>query len=170
MAAESKKKGDISEVEALRYYLGYDWTVSIPFGDNARFDLVVHPKKDQRESFRVQVKTLRRKSPETLYADLTSNTGARGKKSRYSCDEVDEFFLFWPGDESQGPTCYRAPVDKVRDRKNPDLVQSSIRLRTGGTGRKNSRWAKDFEAKPALPQEMDKLREFNRRLRRLRAA
>ena len=163
----SKQKGDISEIEALRYYMSYDWTVSIPFGDNARFDLVVHPLRKSQKALRIQVKTMRRFSDETLIAELTSNTGARGQKSRYRQDEVDEFFLFWPGDNLLEPSYFRVSVDKVRDNKNPELVQTCFTIRTGGKGQKNSHWSKDFLAPPADFQHMELWRDRSAKAKRL---
>lgn len=55
----SKSKGDISEAKCLTRFLEKGWRVYLPFGDNARCDMIVERSEGILE--KVQVKTARMK-------------------------------------------------------------------------------------------------------------
>ncbi len=96
----SKSIGDRAEAKIFSACVERGWTVSLPFGDNARYDMVVDAPN--RGLMRVQVKSAscNTRNDRGITASLTSNSlGAKdhGKHHPYSVDEVDVFALYFPG-------------------------------------------------------------------------
>ena len=50
----TKVKGGCAEVEALRFFMGKGYTASLPFGENAPYDLVV--ESPAKRLYRIQVR------------------------------------------------------------------------------------------------------------------
>lgn len=83
----TKEIGDVSEASVIAHFLKRGFLVSVPFGDRARYDLVVEAYK---KLYRIQIKTIQY-YPSFLQLRAYSITTKNGKyiKNVYSSGEVD---------------------------------------------------------------------------------
>ncbi|MGW1498955.1 group I intron-associated PD-(D/E)XK endonuclease [Streptomyces mirabilis] len=116
-----KARGELTEAIVLAKLIEYGYSVSMPFGDNRRYDMIVD---DGRRLHRIQVKTARDgRSPGTIEFNTASVHPISGKKSRYD-GQIEAFIAYHPGSHE----FYCVPVDDCRG--------NVFLLRTGPT--KNS--------------------------------
>jgi hypothetical protein len=124
----TKRVGDASEARVLSALLDRDYAVSIPFGDNDPYDLVVEAG---RGFHRVQVKTGWMEDSRIRFK-TASKTTVDGDTVRqdYAPEEVDAFAVRCRETED----CYWVPFDDA-GRKNtylrvetPDIDHPSVRL------------------------------------------
>jgi hypothetical protein len=136
----SKTKGDISESVILSYFLRAGKSVSVPFGDNQRYDLLV----DQMDGniLRVQCKTGKLTEDRSIlrFDTCSSYEHRNGGKKSYR-EEVDLIAVYSP------------ELDKVYVISVKDIGLKSGYLRIIPTSRKtkNVRLAKDYEFIPSEP-------------------
>ncbi len=125
-----KYVGEVSEAAILAKLISRGYPVSIPFGDNQRYDLIVERKSGLK---RVQCKTGRLFRGVIGFA-LRSFTDGKD----YS-DSIDAFAVFCPENEK----IYWIPIKVVAGRTR------SLYLRVSEEYRKSNGykilWAKDFE-------------------------
>jgi hypothetical protein len=96
-AGNTKSVGDETEVAVLHELVEAGWSVSIPFGDNDKYDLVVD---DGDELYRVQCKTAWRNKPETIRFNTHSQTTRGGEYHESTYDEAaDAFVVRFPENE-----------------------------------------------------------------------
>lgn len=93
----SKQTGDRTEARCLHALLECGYSVSIPFGDNDRYDLIVDTGS---RLVRVHCKTAWRKSG-TIRFNTHSQTTSDGKYHETTYDETIDGFLVYdpPGDD-----------------------------------------------------------------------
>jgi hypothetical protein len=129
----SKAVGDVTQAQVLAALLSRGKKVLVPFGDNARYDLVV----EQRGVFtRVQCKTGRIDRGAVVFAVASSQYHRGGKRSSYH-GQVDAFGVFCPDNGK----AYIIPIADL-----PLMREAKLRL----TSPKNSqvkgiRWAARYE-------------------------
>jgi PD-(D/E)XK endonuclease len=127
----SKAKGEISEGHVIAHLLKRGYSVSMPFGDNQRYDLIWD---DGERLWRAQVKTARLRQGCIVF-NCTSINGFTGKRTGYE-GQIDLFLVYSPDTDK----VYRVPVS--------DAAASSIMLRiepTRGGPKTTIRWAADYE-------------------------
>lgn len=120
-------KGNIAELAIALDCSKKGYQVSIPFGENAPYDLIVGI---QKKLIRVQVKYLTMRKNGTISVPSTSTTGVK-----YTSDNIDYIAAYCPTNDS----IYWINVD--------ELAHSSIALRieeSKNNQAKNVRWAKDY--------------------------
>jgi hypothetical protein len=97
----------VSESAVLSALLRCGVSVSVPFGDNDRYDIVVD---DEGELLRVQCKTGSWVNGTVRFRLYSSTTEAGGRVDRsYSAGEVDAFAVFAPWNER----VYWVPVSET---------------------------------------------------------
>jgi hypothetical protein len=108
--ANPKDTGDETEAKAIHELIACGYSVSIPFGDNDPYDLIV----DDRELYRVQCKTAWRNKENTIRFNTHSQTTANGAyhENTYQ-DEIDAFLVRHPGNE----TLYWIDIDEATEQK-----------------------------------------------------
>ena len=125
----SSRKGDESEATVISELMKLGYSVSIPFGDSNRYDLIV----DDGETLKkIQVKTANYKGDKikfNCYSDVYKN-GERETNS-YDKTEIDAFVVYCKeiGD------CFWVDVEKA------GVASMTIRLKGG---QKNSNLKEDF--------------------------
>lgn len=106
----TKKQGDIGVAAAILYYTKKGYTVSVPLGDSARYDLVVDKGN---EVYRVQVKTTNYTSPHGVpilnLRTSGGNQSGAGISKLISASETDLVFGYCLVDD----TMYEFPVEVV---------------------------------------------------------
>lgn len=129
----SKAIGDVTQARVLAALLRHGQTVLIPFGDNARYDLVV----EQGGRFtRVQCKTGAIRRGAIVFAVASSQYHRGGKRQAYS-GQVEAFGVFCPGN---GKT-YIIPADHL-----PLVREARLRLTVPRNSQsKGIRWAAQYE-------------------------
>jgi len=128
----SKAKGEISEGVVLAHLLRRGWSVSIPFGNNQRYDLILDDGVGR--FVRVQVKTGTIVNGCVSFKAHSVN-GFTGKSRDYM-GQADIFIVYCP----QLDKVYRVPVSVCG--------RTEVRLRVEparGGSKSTIRWAKDFE-------------------------
>ena len=136
---DTKRVGNITEMEVLTFATKLGYQVSIPFGDRARYDQIwdVNGKL-----FKVQVKTAHLMGDnEGISISCRSSNRCGGKviNKKYTSDDADFFATYFDG------KCYLIPI-----------------IETSGVGKKlrfehpknnqlnNVNWAKDYEAEKVI--------------------
>jgi hypothetical protein len=91
----SKSVGDETEAKALSTLVARDYSVSVPFGDNDKYDLVVD---DGTDLYKVQCKTGWSNKPDTFRFNTHTQTTKDGSyhEDTYQ-DSIDAFFVYYPG-------------------------------------------------------------------------
>lgn len=129
---ESHRKGDLTEAVVITELKRREIPVSVPFGDNERYDLVV--ETPDASFLRVQVKTGWLTEGVVQFHGKSQHTNASGNTYAYYDGDVDYFAvycheldqLYWVG-EDEFDTGIRLRVE------DPDVVQPSIN------------WASEYE-------------------------
>jgi hypothetical protein len=127
----SKAKGEISEGHVIAHLLKLGYSVSMPFGDNQRYDLIWD---DRTRLWRVQVKTARVVGGCVVF-NVASTNGFTGVKTSYH-GQIDLFMAYSPDLDR----VYRVPIEEVG--------RNEVRLRVDpprGVVISTIRWAKDYE-------------------------
>jgi hypothetical protein len=128
----TKAKGVISELAVMEKLASKGLLLSIPFGENQRYDLLAD---DGERVLRVQVKTGRLRNGVVKYACCSAHYH-RGAKDQPYFGQVDLLAVFCPDND----TVYVLPES--------ELVATSAHLRIDppkNNMRKTIRWARDFE-------------------------
>ncbi|MGW1001767.1 group I intron-associated PD-(D/E)XK endonuclease [Streptomyces sp. NPDC002520] len=88
-----KARGELTEAIVLAKLIEYGYSVSMPFGDNRRYDMIVD---DGRQLHRVQVKTARNgRNAGTIEFNTVSTHPLSGKKTRYD-GQIEAFIAYHP--------------------------------------------------------------------------
>lgn len=130
MRNNSKTKGEISEAVILARLLKLGFSVSIPFGNNQRYDFIID---DGKKLYRVQCKTGRMVNGCVSFMTCSKN-GFTGKRTNYR-NQI-EFFMVYSPDTG---LVYRIPVEKTA------VTQMLLRVspKKGGNFTKIN-WSKDY--------------------------
>jgi hypothetical protein len=126
--SNTKTIGEASQAHVLAALLSAGYVVSLPFGDNQRYDMIIETPGGFKT---VQCKTGRLKLGSVVFWARTYNLGiSQGYKG-----QVDLFGVFCP---ENGKT-YIVPV--------ADVGETAVALRVDPTANPNIRWARNYELK-----------------------
>ena len=114
---DTNKIGDICEVKVLADLVGKGYTVLQPFGDNARYDLVV----DNGTKFiRIQCKSGRLRDGCVLFNTYSTHTHRGGAAKKGYAGEADVFASYCPDtDEVYYVSVDEAPTARLQLRVEP---------------------------------------------------
>ena len=131
---DSKQKGNLTELRCLTAFVELGCTVSIPYGDNARYDFIAEVNK---HLYKIQVKTscLKKNTEDAIYFSCRSTVvNCSGiKRSTYSEEDVDFFATYWEG------KCYLIPRKECSSEKTLRFAPPKNGQTVGIT------FAKDYE-------------------------
>ncbi|NIB98475.1 group I intron-associated PD-(D/E)XK endonuclease [Halobacterium sp. R2-5] len=138
-SANSKQVGDETEARILSELVAAGYSVSVPFGDNDKYDLIVD---DGETLHRVQCKTAWANKPETIRFNTHSQTTREGTYHEQTYqNEVDAFAVRYPETES----LYWVDISEATEQKMELRFNAEI-------DHPNINWASDFEFDGELPQ------------------
>lgn len=122
----TKQKGNITEIECMLAFLKRGYKVSVPYGEDCRYDLVVDINN---KLYRIQCKTSHAlEDPTAGFKFKTKSvviTTHGVKESQYSETEIDYFATVYEGQ------CYLIPVEECKNEK-------TLRYRYPDNGQKKS--------------------------------
>lgn len=128
----TKRVGDLSELRLMHDLVRAGYLVSIPFGENHRYDLVIE-KDGVFKS--VQVKTGRMRKGVVLFNCYSSHTHRGGSACRLYINEIDFFGVYCP----ELDCSYLIPLGDVAVQKG------SLRVEDALNGQKRKlRWAERY--------------------------
>lgn len=128
----SKTKGNITEAVIIAHLLKLGYSISIPFGNSSRYDLILD---DGDKLLKIQCKTGRLTNGCVNFATASVN-GFTSAKTNYK-GSIDLFYVYCP----QLNTIYKIPVDKA-----PIGGGMSLRVESPkNSASSNINWAKDYQ-------------------------
>lgn len=128
----TKRTGDISELRLMHDLVRAGYLVSIPFGEDHRYDLVIE-KAGKFAS--VQVKTGRLRNGAVLFNCYSSHAHRGGAACRAYTGEIDYFGVYCP----ELGSSYLIPVDEL------PVVHGMLRVEPAKNGQaKKLRWASRY--------------------------
>ena len=128
----TKQIGDISQIKVMTRLLELEYSVSVPFGDNQRYDLIF----DNGKLNRLQSKTGRIKDDAITFPTASTYAHRGGKRKDYN-DAVEFFGVYCPDND----TVYMIPIEAVKDCG----ASATLRLNPPKNNQtKGVRYAKDF--------------------------
>lgn len=134
----SKAIGDETEARAIATLVAHGYSVSIPFGDNDKYDLIAD---DGSELTRIQCKTGWSNKPETLRFNTHSQTTRDGQYHETTYHgSVDAFLVYYP--ETERFYCIdaaEATAQKMELRFDGEIDHPAIN------------WASEYEFDGQLP-------------------
>ncbi|WP_262174927.1 group I intron-associated PD-(D/E)XK endonuclease [Haloarcula laminariae] len=136
--ANSKDRGDETEAAIIHRLIAEGYSVSVPFGDNDKYDIVV----DSGERLhRVQCKTAWQNKSETIRFNTHSQTTKDGEYHEKTYEgEIDVFAVRYPQTEA----IYWIPVAEATEQK--------MELRfTAEIDHPSINWAEDYEFDGSIP-------------------
>ena len=137
-AANSKDRGDETEARAIHELISNGYSVSVPFGDNDKYDLVAD---DGETLYRVQCKTAWRNKEETIRFNTHSQTTREGEDhERTYQGEIDAFLVRHPETE----TMYWIGVDGATEQKMELRFDAEI-------DHPSINWAEEYEFDGEIP-------------------
>lgn len=139
MELTAKQKGNLTELQCLTAFYEQGCHVSIPYGENSRYDMIVDVNG---KLIRVQVKTSSLKHNDSNAIEFScrssyiNSTGV--KNVRYNANEIDYFATYW------NDKCYLIPISECSTAK-------TIRFAPPKNGQKSGiSFAKDYELSKQL--------------------
>lgn len=91
----TKQKGDITELECITYFYKLGFDISIPYGENSRYDFIVDNGKDL---LKIQCKTCQIKKDGIVVPCRSIRTNRkRNRVILYTKAEIDYFATFYNG-------------------------------------------------------------------------
>jgi hypothetical protein len=129
----TKLKGDRSEVAVMAALINAGYSISVPFGENHRYDLLAD---DGERILRVQVKTGKMSGDVIRYSCSSSHSHRGGVFARPYFGQVDIIAVFCP----QNGKVYILP--------EKEFVATRAHLRLSepaNNQRRRIRWAREFE-------------------------
>lgn len=136
---DTKRIGNITELEVLTYVTKIGIQVSIPFGDRARYDQIWDLNGDL---FKVQVKTAHLIcNGDAIEISCKSSNRVNGKcvNRRYTENEIDYIASFY------NEKCYLIPISETPARSKKLRFNS-----TQNNQQLNINWAADYEVEKIL--------------------
>jgi hypothetical protein len=128
----TKRIGDISELRVMHDLVRAGYLVSIPFGEDHRYDLVIE-KDGKFES--VQVKTGRLRNGVIIFNCYSSHTHRGGSACRGYAAEIDYFGVYCP----QLDATYLIPIAEF------PVLHGMLRVEPARNGqRRKMRWAQQY--------------------------
>ena len=130
----TRDKGERAEIKILTALIERGDTVSVPWGDNQRYDLIWD---NGVELARVQVKSGRLRDGVIQFDSISNSTYYKPQYEPKGYKGQVEYFGVYCPDNDQ---CYIIPIDDVPDGRPHLRVEAT---KNGQT--KNIRWAKDYQ-------------------------
>lgn len=136
----SKAIGDETEARAIARLVATGFSVSIPFGDNDKYDLLVD---DGTQIHRVQCKTAWQNKSETIRFNTHSQTTKDGEyHERTYQGAIDAFFVYYP------------PIETFYWIDEQDATTQKMELRfDGAIDHPSINWAEAYEFHGTIPTE-----------------
>jgi hypothetical protein len=135
----SKARGDETEAKIITQLLTEGYSVSIPFGDNDKYDLVVD---DEGTLYRVQCKTAWQNKRETIRFNTHSQTTKNGAYCEHTYSEtIDAFCVRYPENEQ----LYWIPVSDATTQKMELRFEARI-------DHPSINWATEYEFNGRIPE------------------
>ena len=140
---DTKRIGNITELEVQTYMTKLDVLVSIPYGDRARYDQIWDVNG---RLLRVQIKYAHEYNNGTIGITCSSGVKRNGKLVRlqYTPEEIDGIATFYKG------RVYYIPVSKI-----PLKVMSLRFEKTLSNMKSLVNWASDYEVEKQLNIQME---------------
>ena len=85
-------KGSITETKIILECLKQELNISVPYGDKARYDLVIDINN---HLYRIQIKTSRLANTKGKAFMFNCYSTINGKRRKYTKDEIDYFATIW---------------------------------------------------------------------------
>jgi len=130
---DTKSVGDASEAALIALFVQAGYLVSIPFGENHRYDLIVDGDEGLK---RIQVKTGRLRHGSIVYNCCSSHAHHGGPTMRRYVGEIDSFAVFCP----ELATAYLVPIDEAPRGKGYLRIDPAVNCQ-----RKRVRWAEPYK-------------------------
>ena len=129
----------MTEATAINSLIASGFSVSIPFGDNDKYDLIID---NEGELYRIQCKTAWETRKGTLRFNTHSQTTREGEyhESTYE-GEIDAFLVRYPDTE----TLYWIHVENATSQKMELRYESEI-------DHPSINWAEQFEFRGRIPE------------------
>lgn len=105
MNLNNKQKGTVTELKCLLQLIEMGIDVSIPYGDNSRYDFIIDYKN---KLYRLQCKTSRSTGNGIFQFATKSNNWSTKKRYSYEND-IDFFITYINGN------CYLVPIDECKN-------------------------------------------------------
>jgi hypothetical protein len=130
----TKEIGNRSEINVMKYLIEAGHTISLPFGENCRYDLILD---DGDKLYRVQIKTARFKETHLIVPLRSTKSNKTSNTYRNYKDEVDLIIAY----------CHK--LDKLY-KFLPEIIDDNVQLvlrlePTKNNQEKLVRWAIDYE-------------------------
>ena len=131
-ASNTKDRGDETEAKIIHELISKGYSVSVPFGDNDKYDLVV----DDGESLhRIQCKTAWKNKQNTIRFNTHSQTTQAGEYHENTYHgEIDAFVVRYPDDG----TLYWIDIGEATEQKMELRFDAKI-------DHPSINWAEDYE-------------------------
>ena len=142
---DTKKKGNLTELQFLAAFMENECGVSIPYGDNSKYDFIADVNG---KLLKIQVKTssyVDEKQTAIKFSCRSTHLNCKGVSNvKYSKDEIDYFATYWEN------KCYLIPVEECSTQKNLRLTDTTKSGQVKGIS-----FAKDYE----LSLQLQKIKE-----------
>lgn len=128
-----KQQGNWAEIAVIKEFLKNDFKVSIPYGDNASYDLIIEDKSGQL--YKVQVKSTSYEKRKNVYAFKTVKNRINTNQSfkvHYTQNEVDFFAL------------YNIVLDEIYLLKYDEIDSEDTYIRTEKISNNSSKLSEDY--------------------------
>lgn len=139
---ESHRKGDLTEAIVIAELKRRSIPVSLPFGDNERYDIVL--ESPSGDLLRAQIKTGWLSEGKVKFHTRSQHTNSTGNTYKTYDGEIDYFLVFSHGKE----TLYLIAEDEFNN-------SISLRVEEPKTENRRINWAKDFEFDQRWPPHSD---------------
>lgn len=136
---DTKRVGNIAELEVLTYATKLGYQVSIPFGDRARYDQIWDVNG---RLFKVQIKAahpLDSGEGIEISCKSTNRKGGKSVSRRYTPDEVDFIASYYEG------KCYLIPIEETSSRSKKLRFIHPKNNQLSGIN-----WAHDYEVEKVI--------------------
>lgn len=138
--ANSKDQGDETEAAIIQRLIASGYSVSIPFGDNDKYDLIVD---SGQQLHKIQCKTAWENKENTIRFNTHSQTTQDGEYHENTYDgEIDSFVVRYPG---KG-TLYWVPISEATEQKMELRFSAEI-------DHPSINWAEEYEFSGTLPED-----------------
>jgi hypothetical protein len=137
MELTSKQKGNLTELQCLTAFYQQGCHVSIPYGENCRYDFILDV---EGKLLRIQVKTSKAINDDCFsFATRSTRINSQGNiTTTYTKNEIDYFATFYNG------KCYLVPVEECGTEK-------TLRYNYPSNGQKKGIYlAQDYELQKVL--------------------
>ena len=128
----SKDKGDETEAKVIHELISNGYSVSVPFGDNDKYDLIAD---DGENLYRIQCKTGWRNKENTMRFNTHSQTTKEGEYHEDTYyGEVDAFVVRYPANE----TLYWIDIEEATEQKMELRFEADV-------DHPSINWAEEYE-------------------------